>query len=255
MYGHMIVGVDGRQGGRDAAALGAALTGPDGVRAIVFVGGTLSGAGAPSTLELELAADAAVPGLLAAELRLAGAGTQVVRVVDVAVGGGLEAAAEQHGAELIVVGRSARRGLSRLRRGDDVVSTLHHSARAVAVAPPGFARDPRPLRRIGVACDRSPEGTVALAHAGLLAEARQAQLSVFRIGDADHGSLAALGREVDLLVCGFARGRSLHRWLLGTAAASLARDAEVPLLIAPPVDTASLARWRTRQPDREVEVS
>ena len=297
MYEHVIVGINGRQGGRDAAALAAGLAGSAGVRALVFVAGTLTGAGAAATVDVELADARALPEQMADEQRLAGGAPQVIRVVAETVGAGLEAAGEDHDADLIVVGRSRRHGLARLSRGDDVSATLHRTPRAVAVAPPGFADGPWSPMRIGVAYDGSPQSLVALAHAGLLADARHADLLVRQVIEPDrdvprgavrpirrgmraahsltgqdpsdgldgihihtvigscHARLVAFSREVDLLVCGSRRGGPVRRVVLGSTSGYLARHVDVPLLIAPPVDTGAIVRWCERRPAQEVHVS
>lgn len=70
------------------------------------------------------------------------------RVVAVETGGdvgdGLRDLAEQHHADLVVVGSSRRRGLGRLVMGDDVRTTLHASQVPVAVA---LRAGPRPSVR------------------------------------------------------------------------------------------------------------
>ena len=55
MYGHVIIGVDGRPGGQDAAALAAILAEPDAVRALVYVSQFRPPADQPTHPALELA--------------------------------------------------------------------------------------------------------------------------------------------------------------------------------------------------------
>jgi nucleotide-binding universal stress UspA family protein len=177
MYGNVIVGVDGRQGGRDAAALAAAIANDGAIVTLVYVGVTAPMPNHASDLDIELAGDESVRALVEHELHLCGPDARLSRAVATSVGAGLEHAAEQHGADLIVVGSSRRHGIARLVSGDDVRSIMHQTPCAVAVAPASYADEPGPLKRVGVAFDGSPESEVALAHAGLLADELHADLA------------------------------------------------------------------------------
>jgi len=285
MYRNVIVGVDGRQGGRDAAALSAVLTGPAGVLCLVHVNTT--GDDAAVDQQVSDADDLAM--LLADELELCGGDAQLERVTVLSVGAGLEHVAEQRGADLIVVGAARRHGLTRLLARDDVKSVMNQTPCAVAVAPAGFAQSPRMLARIGVAYDGSAESEVALAHAGLLAAARRSELIVQhaveprfyssgwgmaavpvddpaaelalareRLGRADgvevqhvYGSagesLLEFSSTVDLLVCGSRHNGTGRRIVLGSTSAKLARHVHSPLLVTPAIDSAAVERWREHQ--------
>jgi nucleotide-binding universal stress UspA family protein len=177
MYGNVIVGVDGQQGGRDAAALAAAIANDGAFVTLVYVGVTAPMPNHASNLDIELADDESVRALLEHELDLCGTDARLSRVVASSIGAGLEQAAEQHGADLIVVGSCRRHGIARVVSGDDVRSVMHHTPCAVAVAPASYADEPGPLTRVGVAFDGSPESEVALAHAGLLAGELHAELA------------------------------------------------------------------------------
>lgn len=115
------------------------------------------------------------------ELEACGEGTEISRVYAGSVGAGLEDAADGARAVLIVVGASQHHGIARLLSGDDVKSVLHHTQRAVAVAPTGHERHPQGLTNIGVAVDDEPASEVAVAHAGLLAERLHARLFPFGV--------------------------------------------------------------------------
>ncbi|HET8978892.1 MAG TPA: universal stress protein [Solirubrobacteraceae bacterium] len=177
MYTNLIIGVDGRRGGADAAALAAQLASPGAFMALVYVS-SLPYASRASKRELDLADESALPELFAHELDLCGGEARVLRVNARTVGEGLERAAATRGADVIVVGATHRRGWWRVLLGDDVKSVLHHTPCAVAIAPAQHAEHPTPLARIGVACDASPESLVALAHGGLLAAERRSDLLV-----------------------------------------------------------------------------
>jgi nucleotide-binding universal stress UspA family protein len=178
MYGNVIVGVDGQQGGRDAAALAAAIANDGAFVTLVYVGVTAPMPNHASNLDIELADDESARALLEQELHLCSADARLSRVVATSIGAGLEQAAEHCGADLIVVGSSRRHGIARVVSGDDVRSVMHQTPCAVAVAPASYARQPRPVTRVGVAFDGSPESEVALAHAGLLAGELHAELDL-----------------------------------------------------------------------------
>ncbi len=172
MYANLIAGVDGLQGGADAAALAAVLASPGASIALVYVS-TVPLASHASTRELDLADDTSLAALLTAERDLCGGEPKVLRVTAPTVGAGLERAAEDLGAQVIVVGASRRHGLTRMLAGDDARSVLHRTPCAVAIAPARFAQHPADPVRVGVACDGTPESEVAVAHAGLIAAERQ----------------------------------------------------------------------------------
>jgi nucleotide-binding universal stress UspA family protein len=178
MYANVIVGVDGQQGGRDAAVLTAAIARDGAFVTLVYVDVISPMPNHASKLDIELADDESVRALLQQELHLCGPDARLNRVKATSVGVGLEQAAERHGAELIVVGSSRRHGITRVLSGDDVRSVMHKTPCAVAVAPASYALNPQPLTRVGVAFDGSSQSEVALAHAGLLAGQLHAELAL-----------------------------------------------------------------------------
>lgn len=283
MYGDVIVGVDGRQGGRDAAALAGLLASPGARRSLVFV--TDARINQAPGLTLEFAADEELPELLALERRLCGGDLLIRRVPGPSVGAGLTDAAV--GADLVVVGASSRHGIISLLSGDDVRSVLHDTPCAVAVAPAEYARSSHPLRRVGVAFDGSAQSEVALAHAGLMAEEHGAELAIRHVVEpsyhyygawaaatlppADPESELAAARTrltevdgfeiehlygpmrestdmltagLDLLVCGSRRYGAIHRLAVGSTSQQLARHGHIPLVIAPAVDSVAVDGWR-----------
>jgi nucleotide-binding universal stress UspA family protein len=284
MYTNVIVGVDGEQGGRDAAALAARLAPPGAQLSLVYVSTTPN-----AELDDQFADEDALAGVLQAELKLCGGDAHVARVTALSIAAGLADAAQQRQADLIVLGASHRHGLSRLFAADHVISVIHQTPCAVAVAPGGFAQAPSILTRIGVAYDGSPEGEVALAHAGLLATAHHSDLIAChaiephldpqgrdvspltiddpgidpdpaRPGPADidglqvqnidgppRKALVEFSGGVDLLVCGSRRNSPVRRIVLGSTSESLARHPHTPLLVAPSSDSATVDRWRAQR--------
>ena len=285
MYTNIIVGVDGRQGGRDAASLGGLLASSDASRDLVFV--TDARINRAPGLTLEFAADEDLHELLAVERRLCGGDPHIRRTPAPSVGAGLNDVAAAAGADLVVVGASRRHGITSLFSADDVRSVLHRTPCAVAVAPAEYACSSRPLRRIGAAFDGSAPSEVAVAHAGLLADEQGAALVVRHVVEPayDHyGVWAAaavptadpeselagaqarlrevdgleiehlygpmrestnrLAADLDLLVCGSRRYGTVHRLAVGSTSQQLARHVDIPLVIAPAVDSVAVDRWR-----------
>lgn len=271
MYTNVVIGVDGQQGGRDAAALAGVLAPPGARLSLVYVSTTPN-----AELDDEFADEDALARVLHAELELCGGDAHLARVTALSIAAGLADVAQGRQADLIVLGASHRHGLTRLFAGDHVIAVIHETPCAVAVAPAGFAQAPRSLARIGVAYDGSPEGGVALAHAGLLAAEHHSDLiaghalepqpdsedreltplsidadglHVQNIEGSPRKALVEFSSGIDLLVCGSRRNGPVRRIVLGSTSESLARHPHTPLLVAPSSDPATVDRWRAqRQP-------
>jgi nucleotide-binding universal stress UspA family protein len=120
MYTNLIVAVDGRQGGRDAAGLGGLLASPDASRSLVFV--TDARITRAPGLTLEFAADDDLRELLVVERRLCAGDPHIRRVHAPSVGVGLNEIAGAAGADLVVVDTSRRHGITSLFSGGDMRS-------------------------------------------------------------------------------------------------------------------------------------
>jgi nucleotide-binding universal stress UspA family protein len=180
MFRTIVVGVDGREGGRDALSLAAGLSrAADGdlvaVRALPFEY-YVSRAGAPpysSIAEQDAKAE------LREDLATAGVDARVVVVGDSSPARALHGVAEAEGAGLIVVGSTHHGRAGRVLAGDDAVATVHGAPCPVAVAPRGLAGHDWPgVARIGVGFDGSAEARQALDLATALARACGAGLRV-----------------------------------------------------------------------------
>ena len=251
MYGNLIIGVDGRQGGLDAAALAAVLAAPAARPHLVFVAvagaRAHTGRGSAGDLHLELADPDCLDELMGRERRLLGDQAPILRLAADSVADGLRAAAVQCEADLVVVGASRRAGIPHVTRDEDALAVIHRTAGGVAIAPVGFAERPHPLARIGVAFDGSAESWVALAHGGLLAEERDCEIVAMTVADSDQ--LVAFADEVNLLVCGSRRNGPVRRLMLGSASDHLVRHVDAPVIVTAPVDSPAVAHWRERHPD------
>jgi nucleotide-binding universal stress UspA family protein len=177
MFGNVLVGVDDRQGGRDAITLAKHLVDAAGKLTLLNVhSGVLRpvDAASPGAVSAERERSHA---LLEAERERAGVQAELVSVVSSSPGKGMHQQAEQQQADLIVVGSCSRGAFGRAMLGDDTRAALNGSPCAVAVAAHGYAEVPVPIAKIGVGYDGSPESEAALAMARELASATRASVT------------------------------------------------------------------------------
>lgn len=277
----VLVGVDGRDGGRDAIALAAQLVEPAGrlILTSVVRPRTAARLGA---LFADADRRAAAQVLEAARERLAIPASTVVTIHG-SISGGLHAVAEARDADLLVVGSTHRGPIGRVMLGDDARQTLEGARCAVAVAPRG-APMRTPWRTIAVGDDGLAESAVALAAARRLAArtgarirdcavvgpsalsygelsrtdssaalaerafAEQRRLSATpdvepEVLEGEPGeALAGLGDEVDLLVIGSRGQGAWGRLMTGSTGGYLVRHASCPVLILPRAPGRSAAR-------------
>jgi nucleotide-binding universal stress UspA family protein len=177
IFERIVVGVDGRRGGRDALALAAVLqrtVGGEIVAVHVYTYDRTVPLDDAHAVETVLQGDLLT--MLEGELRAAGVSARPVIARGIAPARALHAAAEHEDADLIVVGSCHRAGAERVLVGDDAAATLHGSPCAVAVAPHGYRERPHGLRSIGVGYDGSPESQRALELACRVAERADAHV-------------------------------------------------------------------------------
>lgn len=271
MFSQVIVGVDGKANGRDAALLASKLVAPDGQLTLVHVY-TAERNNRDSVNFAELVRVDSLE-LLAEEQAATSVDAQVEAVGASSVGAGLHHVAEERDADLLVVGSCSRGAVGRVLLGDDMHASLDGAPCAVAVAPHGYAEHPSPLATIGVAYDGSAESEAALALAREVGEERHskiAALSVVNIPTYSYGAMAAIdwsevtsdlergararldslegvqgrvvravttealaefGEEVDLLVVGSRGYGPMRRMLFGSTSDYLARNVSCPLLV------------------------
>jgi nucleotide-binding universal stress UspA family protein len=207
MFENVIVGVDGRQTGRDAIELARRLVSPDGK---LMLANVHSGELVPI--------NAVTPGLIADERGNShellqrervesdlDADIELVSCVALSPGRGLHDLAEERGADLLVVGSSSRGVIGRAMLGDDTRASLNGAPCAVAIAARGYAEHLLPLASVGVGYDGSPESETALTAARAVAAQQRAKLvalEVVSIPTYSYTGLtpAALGDTIDALV-------------------------------------------------------
>jgi nucleotide-binding universal stress UspA family protein len=182
VFTKIIVGVDGREGGRDALALAARL-------ARLF-GGELVAVNAYSydlfshrgtTPDLESIVHGNAQDLIAGELERIGVTAQAVALPDGSPGRALHLAAKRHHGDLIVVGSAHHGPIGRVLAGDVTMGTLHGARCPVVVAPRDYVQRGDQVRAIGVGYDGSPEARAAVELARALAAAGTAKLRVIRV--------------------------------------------------------------------------
>lgn len=164
----IVVGVDGRPGGKDAAALATALAGSD---ADVLLVGVYRDSLLPLPLTLgqdhSLRADAE---RMLQEVRDAHAPQAHVRAVcDSFPARALRHVAEREHADLLVIGSTHRTDRGAVGVGRHGRQIVHDARCPVALAARGVASEPGRPRRIVVGIDGSPESHAALAAAQELA--------------------------------------------------------------------------------------
>ncbi|HEX7298285.1 MAG TPA: universal stress protein [Solirubrobacteraceae bacterium] len=179
MFDKVIVGVDGREGGRDALAFAAALARVSAstlvaVRAYPYE--THPSRASVRGFEEQIRSDTLAD--LERELTATDVVAEPLVVGDVSPARALQHAAEHKRAGLIVVGSSHRGRLGRVLAGNVAVGALHHAPCPVAVAPRGFAERAGQLKSIGVGFDGGAESREALRLAAKLAKASGARVEV-----------------------------------------------------------------------------
>jgi nucleotide-binding universal stress UspA family protein len=162
---------------------------------------------------------------------------------------GLHAAARKLDASLLVVGASHHGRVGRVVPGGVAERLLHAAPCALAVAPRDYRPNTAGIRRIGVAYADTAEARDALDAAVAMAALGGAELAVYTVG---HGApraglpgeprvlegdaadaLAAVSRDLDLLICGSRGLGAVHGALAGSVSARLAHACHCPLLVLP----------------------
>ncbi len=204
MFENVIVGVDGRQGGRDATALARCLAGPGATVTLANVCERMYvpayGASPARTGDDRLAAER----LLAEERSRSELDADLLVVESTSPARGLHELAETRRADLLVLGTCHRGAVGRALLGDDTRAGLNGAPCAVAVAPLAYAGGTKPLASIGVAYNATPESEIALAAARELARRTGARIRALTVVTAPKylytGIVPPAGMGIDELV-------------------------------------------------------
>ena len=179
MFGNILIGVDGRAGGRDAIALARRLAAPSASFTLAHVD-----AGPVSWWDHHVGQERVFDrsaSMLAAERERAAIPAAIVCVGGTAPARGLHDLAEERAADLIVVGSSRHASLGRVLLGDDTCASLDGAPCAIAIAPHGYAASADPLVEIGVGYDGAPESDQARHRARASRIAPRAGLKTLRV--------------------------------------------------------------------------
>lgn len=273
MFTNVLVGIDGKGGGRDSIALATHLADPSAKLTLVHVhAGRLRPVRAvsPPLIREEREASHA---LLEHERATVGVEADLLSVEALSPGRGLHEQADRLNADLLVVGSCSHGVLGRAMLGDDTRASLNGAPCPVAIAATGYAEHPTAFSKIGVAYDGSPESRAALDAADRLVRTNggqvyarqvvsipayaysaaiatgdvldemieQAQTELEKlpdvkgkvVGGIPGEELVAFGDEVDLLVTGSRGYGPLKRVMLGSTSDYLQRHAHCSLLVLP----------------------
>jgi nucleotide-binding universal stress UspA family protein len=182
MFETIIVGVDAREGGRDAIALASTLARiSDGelIAVHAYPYDYFVSRGAHSDFESMM--HGAAMETLAGELERAGVTAEPIAVPDNSPGRALHRAATHKHGDLIVVGSAHHGRIGRVLAGDHAASTLHSAPCPILVAPAGYAQKGGKLETIGVGYDGSEESRAAVKFARDIAEAAGARLRIIEV--------------------------------------------------------------------------
>jgi nucleotide-binding universal stress UspA family protein len=181
VFHDVIVGVDGSPTGRDAIRLAQALADEGARVTLAHIYGGVPTPGRTASVKAADAAHVESERLLEAEREVGAFSAELVSFCASSVGRGLHMLAEQHAADLLVVGSHSRGLAGRVLVGDDTSASLNGASCAVAVAPRGYEARRGGFLRIGVGYDFSDESHAALAAARQLAERDSAKLSALYV--------------------------------------------------------------------------
>jgi len=272
MFKNVIVGIDGRSGGRDAAALARRLVDPEGQLTLVHVHLETT---AVIVHEFGSSAREEAQKMLEDEREAAGREAELAHVGGTSVAVGLHRYAESHSADLLVLGACHRGVVGRILAGDDARDSLQGAPCAVAISPRGYVESSTPIEIIGVGYDGSAKSRAALARASELAADADAEIHALilvtavrfdgsklaplnsvmgtdprlnemrrQLNDVDRVSarpayglpveeLGTFGEEVDLLLLGSRSEGPKPQLVIERITKHLARAARCPLLIVP----------------------
>ncbi len=271
MFKRIVVGVDGRDGGRDALALAKLLLAAGGELTLAHVISADAHAYGAAGAAYEAPEAERAEVLLETAREETGVEAHLRWRASSSVGRGLHELCELIGADLVAVGSSRRGLLGRVLIGDDTSAALNGAPCSIAIAPNNYSQHPGAIRQIGVGYDGSPESEHALSVARMLAAAAGAKLSALeavslpsdaflgpgavdntpqRVLEDARERIAALGdvepqaaygqpaeelalysASLDLLIVGSRGYGPIGRLIHGSTSQQLAHSARCPLLV------------------------
>lgn len=230
MFQTVVVGVDGRAGGRDAVELARQLLFPTGQVILANVYSDAGTAGRGGRLAIATQRDHAHALLNRCQQDSLPA-AETVACSDGSPGRGLHELAAREHADLLAVGSSHRGLVGRILMGDDTLAVLDRAPCAVAIAPRDHASAGIKWTAIGVGYDASPASERALA--------------VGRTVAAEHGAKLLAFTAVSVPSTSFGPGPLPVR---SRSATSSIRSSTRPATESPPWATSSRMSPMERQP-------
>jgi nucleotide-binding universal stress UspA family protein len=265
MFDTIVVGVDGREGGRAALALAGGLQralGSEVVAVTAYAHDHPLTRGSSPAYEAVVEEDA--EDAVAHDVSAAGLNAKTLSIADSSPARALHHIAERERAGLIIVGSDHQGPVGRVLAGGVTNGTLHGAPCAVAVAPIALAGTAPALMTIGVGYDASPESERALHLAVGIADSAGAEVEIISIlaspigpgeqpdalvADAARGiggrartwtaegvpdvELARRSARLDLLVVGSRGYGPLRRLMLGSTTVQLVRSSSCPVIVLP----------------------
>jgi nucleotide-binding universal stress UspA family protein len=181
VFRNVLVGVDGRTGGRDAIALALRLADAEGRLTLAHVHVSRMRPSHAVTPDMLVEEGKASAKLLEAERAAAAISSELISMEATSPARGLHELAEKQGVDLLVVGSFSRGVFGRVMLGDDTRAALNGAPCAVAIAAHGYADITSPFTKIGVGYDASPESRVGVAAARKLAEKAGAAVQALEV--------------------------------------------------------------------------
>jgi nucleotide-binding universal stress UspA family protein len=250
-FDRLIVGIDGRDGGRDAVALARTLAGPETeitlLNAYAYDSAPSRGSLGGYERLLRDESDELLARAASTTLAAPGPHTHVRHVADVSPSRAIQQRATREKADLIVVGSCHYGPVGRVVVGDVSRGVLHGAPCAVAVAPHGYHRsDSRRPGTVGVGFNDTAESRAALELAASLAQEHGAALELITavMMPPSLGGIYAIADDVEGLL-------EELRSSAGAALAEAASELDVPVTTTV-VDGS--ARQALEQLSREVDL-
>ena len=177
MFENIVIGINGREGGRDALKLATELADPQARFTLVNVYGEASEC-LPGSASLLLDDQREIADTVLAQTRDQNLpAAEVACLDDSSVGRGLHRIVEQRHGDLVVVGSCHHGPVGKVLMGDDTRSAFNSVPCAIAIAPRAFAERDQTIRSIAIGYDGRPESQVALAAARDIAARTRASIT------------------------------------------------------------------------------
>jgi nucleotide-binding universal stress UspA family protein len=193
VYRNVVVGVNGKENGRDAIMLAEMLrNSPASKVTLAHVRRPFGPALAISNIGDWADEHDSSQDLLEQEREAMNVDAKLLPYVASSPGKGLHEVAEKLEADLLVVGSCSRGGLERTMLRDDARATMNGAPCAVAIAGCGLAPNKTELKTIGAAYNGSPESAAAVSAARDLANASAAEVLVLEVVAASSYGLSSV---------------------------------------------------------------